>query len=91
MSERAVSQTQQPRDAYETAHDPNRAAASEDNIIAGAWTAAFLLPIVGFVLGAILATRQREGHGMSTMVVSTGMLLAWWALIALINSAAHYS
>ena len=34
------------------------------NIIAGACMTAIVLPIVGFVLGAILVARQREGHGI---------------------------
>ena len=46
------------------------------NIIAGAWMTAIVLPIVGFVLGAILVARQREGHGIWTMVVSTSWLFS---------------
>ena len=34
------------------------------NIIAGAYMTAIVLSIVGFVLGAILVARQREGHGI---------------------------
>jgi hypothetical protein len=89
MSDRAGSETQRARDAYDTAHDPNRAKVAEDNIIKGAWTTAFMVPVVGFVLGAILTTRQREAHGIWTMVVSTVMSFVWWGLIALINSP-HY-
>ncbi|HYP35885.1 MAG TPA: hypothetical protein VEQ62_06065 [Stellaceae bacterium] len=62
---------------YQEAHDPKRAAASEDSIIQGAWFTAFLVPVVGFVLGAILTTRQREMHGIWAMVVSTVMALVW--------------
>jgi hypothetical protein len=36
---------------------------------------AIVLPIVGFVLGAILVARQREGHGIWAMVVSTLMAI----------------
>ena len=47
------------------------------NIIAGAYMTAIVLSIVGFVLGAILVARQREGHGIWAMVVSTLMAIFW--------------
>lgn len=68
--------------AYQEAHDPERAAKSEENIIFGAWIAAIAVPIVGFALGTILTARQRETHGIWAMVVSTASACAWWGLIA---------
>jgi hypothetical protein len=62
---------------YQEAHDPKRAAQSEDNILRSAWATAFLVPVVGFALGAILTSRQREIHGIWAMVVSAGMSLVW--------------
>ena len=67
--------------SYREAHDPKRAAASEENIITSAWATAFLIPIVGFVLGAILTTRQREAHGIWAMVASTVMMFVWWGIL----------
>jgi hypothetical protein len=70
---------------YQAAHDPERAAQSEDNIVIGAWGTAFVIPIVGFVLGTILTARQRETHGIGAMIVSTIMTLVWWAVLASIR------
>jgi hypothetical protein len=80
-SDGTIRTPEQIEKSYREAHDPKRAATSEQNIIAGAWLTAFLVPIVGFVLGAILTTRQRELHGIWTMIASTVMAYIWLLVI----------
>jgi hypothetical protein len=77
---------QQIEEQYRAAHDPKRAAQAEDNLVMSAWGTAVLVPLVGFVLGTILVTRQREAHGIWAMIVSTVMALVWWAAIAAIRA-----
>jgi len=76
--------------AYELAHAPGRAAAAESNIIFGAWFTAFVLPIVGFALGVVLTVRQREGHGIWIMVISTVAPFLWYLVISSLSSHPQY-
>jgi hypothetical protein len=76
--------------AYELAHAPGRAAAAESNIIFGAWFTAFVLPIVGFALGVVLTVRQREGHGIWIMVISTVTPFLWYLVISSLSSLPQY-
>ena len=76
--------------AHNQAHALDRTMSAELNIIGAAWVTAFLLPIVGFALGVILTSRQREGHGIWTMILSTLMVGVWYILISAFNSLPRY-
>jgi hypothetical protein len=76
--------------AYEQAHSPERASSAEANVIACAWLGSFLMPPVGFALGVLLTARQREGHGIWTMVLSVLMPICWYIVISGLNSLPRY-
>lgn len=57
-----------------------------DTLLAAGWIFAFLLPIVGFIIGCVALTR-RAGQGVAIMVVAVTCGIAWWFFtVALVTS-----
>jgi len=55
-------------------------------LVIAAWIMTFLMPLIGFILGIILAAKNRIGQGVGTMVVSV-----IWALVVVIVSVNAYN
>jgi hypothetical protein len=49
---------------------PEREYSPEERLIAWGWLTAFVFPLVGFVIGTILLTRNRVGSGVGMMILA---------------------
>jgi hypothetical protein len=54
---------------------------SDDILITVAWLTAFFIPLIGFICGVVLLSRNKVGHGVGSMVVSLIMSGIWLAVI----------
>jgi hypothetical protein len=48
-----------------------------DTLIMAAWLTAFLFPLIGFVCGVVLLSKDEVGHGVGSMVASIVMFIIW--------------
>lgn len=52
----------------------------DGGLVVGGWVTAFLMPLVGFILGiVILAKGKRIGHGIAILIISLTMFGFWAA------------
>jgi len=66
-------------DVVQTPPEPKRASTG---LVIAAYVCAFLMPVIGFVLGSIVAVRHRAGHGITATVISGIVLIGYLALAA---------
>ena len=53
----------------------------DDTLIVAAWATAFLLPLIGFICGAILVAKGQVGQGVGSMIASLLMSFIWVAIL----------
>lgn len=51
-------------------------------LVIWAWLLAVLVPLVGFILGAIAVAKGRTGHGVLTMILALAMVPLWPVMVA---------
>jgi hypothetical protein len=58
----------------------------DHTLIVAAWVTTFLLPVIGFICGAILVAKGQVGHGVGSMIASLLMSFIWVAIVLMIAS-----
>lgn len=60
---------------------------ASDGLVVGGYLTAFLLPLIGFIIGVILMARDRAAHGVAVVLLS---MLAFWVIWPLIVLGAPF-
>ena len=60
---------------------PARYEDTSDGLVVAGYLTAVLFPIVGFIIGIILITRGRSGHGVAMMVIAVIAVFAWYEVL----------
>jgi DNA-directed RNA polymerase subunit RPC12/RpoP len=64
---------------------------TDRGLVVGGWWTAFLMPLVGFILGImLLAKGKRIGHGIAILIVSLTMFGFWATFWPAFSSAAGF-
>ena len=66
-----------------------RTAHPTDSLVTAGWVLAFVFPLVGFIIGVILLTKGKVGHGVAICCVSPiGGFIFWGVALAMLGSSA---
>ena len=65
-----------PKCGVATGNNPEPSDVTRRTII-GAYVAAVVIPIVGFILGIYLLVKREVGHGIGALVLSVVMTMFW--------------
>lgn len=60
---------------------PQTPPADHSGLIVAGWLTAFIIPIVGFVLGCVLVSKS-SGHASAIIVISVISALLWWTYLS---------
>jgi hypothetical protein len=80
-----------PQQKWERAGRPQEIPSNADSdpydaMLTIGWVCSFLMPLIGFIFGIILAAKNRPQHGAGMMVASIVAALIWVAILSAIIS-----
>jgi len=61
--------------------DAKKEASIKSEIVCG-WIGAFMMPIIGIIVGLILLTKGKVGHGVGQIAVSIFMSFFWYGFFS---------